>query len=239
MATTLLQLRTAARRRADQEGSTFVSDEELTRYVNESLRALYLHLASFYGDDYVAVDEGITLEAGEYEIFYLNPGGGNWLTYGLHKLLRLSWRYNDIYYPIRRLNSAEAVLRNSNTQVSWTSGVDICYRASADRIQLFPTPSALMIVNVRYIPRLADLSADGDNMNATLERWSEYVIVDAAIKLMEKEESDASALMAERERQLGMIKASAPDIDAFSPPCVTDARSNEDYSTWDDWRWSR
>ncbi len=239
MATTLLQLRTAARRRADQEGSTFVSDEELTRYVNESHRALWHHVASFYGDDYVAFDSEVIIPAGQSELLYIDGGFGQvYLSSALHKLLRLSWLYSSKLYPLRRLNNADAIT-DYGVSKTWGTDADVQYRAGATSIKFFPTPAADVTVVVRYVPRLTDLSGDTTPMNATLERWSEYVIVDAAIKLMEKEESDASALMAERERQLGMLKASAPNLDAFAPPCVVDARANEDDSAWRDWRWSR
>jgi hypothetical protein len=60
--------------------------------------------------------------------------------------------------------------------------------------------------------------------------WLDFVVVDAAIRALEKEESDPSALMAERARIEKRIEAMAENRDAGSPPTVADV-----YRTGGDW----
>jgi hypothetical protein len=52
--------------------------------------------------------------------------------------------------------------------------------------------------------------------------WTEYIIVDAAIKAMQKEESDVSALMAQKQMLTQRINAMAESRDAGSPAKVSD-----------------
>jgi hypothetical protein len=59
---TLLELRTRTRERADQVNSTFISDAELTGYVNQSAYELYDLLVSKYGDNYWASSSNITTD---------------------------------------------------------------------------------------------------------------------------------------------------------------------------------
>lgn len=49
---TLAELRTECRQRTEQEGSKFVSDAELTRYLNQSIAKLYGKLVRARGDQY-------------------------------------------------------------------------------------------------------------------------------------------------------------------------------------------
>lgn len=53
--------------------------------------------------------------------------------------------------------------------------------------------------------------------------WLEYVIVDAAIKALVKEESDPSALMAQEQALLKRLEAMASNRDAGEPSTVADA----------------
>jgi hypothetical protein len=52
--------------------------------------------------------------------------------------------------------------------------------------------------------------------------WEEYVILDAAIKALLKEESDANALMSQKAAMLRRIEESAPNRDAAEAPTVSD-----------------
>ena len=54
--------------------------------------------------------------------------------------------------------------------------------------------------------------------------WEEYITIDAAIKAMQKEESDCSILGAQKAAIIRRIEAEAENRDAGSPPVVADVR---------------
>lgn len=74
-----------------------------------------------------------------------------------------------------------------------------------------------------YTPAPTLLSSDGDTVDARVAQWEDYIVVRAAIKAKDKEESDVSVLMAELEMFKQRIRAVAPR-DAGHPPRVVDTR---------------
>ena len=64
--------------------------------------------------------------------------------------------------------------------------------------------------------------------------WEEYVIIDAAIKMLVKEESDTSALNAAKQAMLIRIKAAAAGRDAGEPPKISRSRNSGMRSNWND-----
>jgi len=65
------------------------------------------------------------------------------------------------------------------------------------------------------------VQVDGDDFNG----WSEYVIIDAAIKCLVKEESDVQVLIMEKQQVLARIEAMASNRDAGDPERVTDVHA--------------
>jgi hypothetical protein len=87
------------------------------------------------------------------------------------------------------------------------------YRLVGNTIMFIPTPSAGQIIGLWYFPRLTQLLADTDVMDG-ISGWTEYVIVDAAIKALRKEESDTQELMMEKNMLIKRINDSAQNRDA-------------------------
>ena len=74
------------------------------------------------------------------------------------------------------------------------------------------TPITTGTFEMWYIPQFTKLSSDGDTVHLSVPiRWENFVALHAAIQLLNREESDPSALMRERdaERQR-MIKLAGP-----------------------------
>lgn len=59
---TLLELRTAARERADQVNSAFISDSELNRYINTAAKELYDILITAFDNDYSVQKKSLTID---------------------------------------------------------------------------------------------------------------------------------------------------------------------------------
>ena len=93
------------------------------------------------------------------------------------------------------------------------------------KIKIIPADQAPGTYQAWYIPDIVAMTSDSDQLNEELERWKEYIIADAAIKCLLKEESDASGLMAEKEEMTRRVKNMAQNRDAGSPERVSDVTS--------------
>lgn len=73
-----------------------------------------------------------------------------------------------------------------------------------------------------------------DNLIDGVNGWEEYIIVDAALKAIEKEESDPSALMSDKGSLIQRIEAAAENRDAGMSATVSDVLD----TTGADWGWA-
>lgn len=78
-----------------------------------------------------------------------------------------------------------------------------------------------------YIPTRS-LLANGADTLAGVNGWEEYVVVDAAIRCLLKEESDASSLMAMKQGQMARIEQAAAVRDAGGPSRIVDVEGLPD-----------
>lgn len=220
MLVTLAQLRTRARQRADQENSEFISDSELNGYINASIAELHDLLVSAYGEDYfLATPQAISTVAGTADYS---------LSSDFYKLKGVDCRLNNNeWFSLRPFNFNE---RNRNQDVTWglIGGPDIRYRIMGSKIKFSPTPNGVFSVQIWYVPTATTLSLDSDTLN-DINGFSEYVIVDAAIKMLLKEESDVSVLLAQKEQLKRRLEIMAENRDAGQPESVSDvyAENNE------------
>ena len=99
------------------------------------------------------------------------------------------------------------------------------YRLMGNNIHFIPTPTAGQVVRLWYTPRLPALLADSDTTTTSISGWFEYVITDAAIKALQKEESDISVLMAQKMALRSRIEESAMNRDSGKPDTITDTNS--------------
>ncbi len=98
------------------------------------------------------------------------------------------------------------------------------YRLSGSNILFQPTPAAGIVMQLWYIPRLPNLVYPTDILDG-VSGWTEYVIVDMAIKGLIKEESDISALALDKADLSKRINATAEGRDAGMNQCVSDTQS--------------
>ncbi len=220
MGVTLLQLRTRARQRADMENSNFIEDSELNSYVNASLAELYDLLVSAYGEDYFIADPlNFSTVSGTAE--YALPAD-------FYKLRGLDCNINgNDWFSIRAFNFNE---RNRNQDTTWglIGGPNIRYRIMGENLKITPMPNGVYNLRMWYIPLAPTLAADSDSFN-DINNFSEYVVVDAAIKMLQKEESDVSILMNQKMALKRRLEEMAANRDAGQPMSVSDiyAENNE------------
>lgn len=211
-------LRMYSKLRADMANSNFLTNAEWNYNINNSYFELYDLLVTVYEDYFLAAPYIFqTTSASQYTLpddFYklvgldagLSQNNNAWIS--LPKFDFIS--RNQFIYP--QLNST--LLGVGNFQ----------YRLMGNTLYFIPTPTAGQYIRTWYIPKLTQLLQDTDIATGT-SGWLEYVIVDAAIKAMQKEESDVTVLMAQKEMLIKRIEESAMNRDVGLPDRISDSRS--------------
>lgn len=216
--TTLLQLKTQARQRSDMEGSDFVSDSELTSYINSSIAELHDLLVGTYGPDYFVEKYQFSTVAGTED--YALPSNFYKLK-GVDALLS-----GTQYYSLRPFNFNE---RNRHQDINWSllAGPSIRYRLVGNNLKFNPAPDAGYSMRLWFIPTPTPLVLDADIYN-DVNSYAEYVIVDAAIKMLQKEESDVSVLASQKMDLRKRIENMAANRDADQPESISDIYADND-----------
>lgn len=223
---TLLELRTLVRQEADQVNSQFITDSELNSYINASYGELYDVLVSRFEDYFIYMDPStglpptFTLSGSTY----MYPVPAN-----MYKLRGLDYQNNGVsdWIELTKFNFAE---RNSRSRASnrIMLGVDRkSYRILGANIVVLPEGNASGTYRIFYIPRFTPLVLDADQMSDVLD-FEEYVIVDAAMKCLAKEESDVSIMLNRKAALLKRVEAMASNRDSGQPERVADVSLNVD-----------
>jgi len=210
---TLSSMRSQTRQRADMVNSTFCTDSEINQYLNNSLAELYDILIEKFENDYFLSSSSITIVAdtNNYSLpadFYKVVGVD--IVISANQTITLT-RYN---FSDRNLN-------NRNLYVYNRDAYTLRYRIQGSKIYFSPTPSSAYTGTLWYIPAFTDISTDAGTFDG-VSGWEEYAIVDAAIKCLQKEESDVSALMSQKDKLLRRIESAAENRDAGNPATITD-----------------
>jgi hypothetical protein len=232
----LAELSLRCKQRADRENSDFVGAAELTSYINQSQYELYDLLITVYEDYYKAPAAIFYSAGGNQQIYpmpngvltFIDSSGNSFVPAPCYKMLGLDlglnagnngWvtvdKYNFIdrnrfFYP----NSASTIYGVFNTQYRWMG----------ENLELIPVPSANQPFRIQYIPKLKALLLPQDTTTTSISGWLEYVITDVAIKILQKEESDVSALAAQKIALKQRIEQSAPNRDTGRPDTISDVR---------------
>lgn len=230
----LSALRTRARRRADQESTLFVSDAEANQYISASYAELYDILVKS-GLSYFETDA--TVNATGASVYALPAD--HYATLAVHYQVQAS---PARYVPL-------ALLQPAYRHAAEYSGASraYVYRVVGTNLELLPAPATGGVYRHTYVPAPADLTADGNSVDG-VSGWEEFIVVDAAIKMRTKEESDTAALERDRARLLERIAEAAENRNMGQPHKVIDARDAYDafmgeygwwYQPWarggDDW----
>jgi hypothetical protein len=235
---TLGQLRLLAQQKADRVNSNFVLPAEWNVYINQSYFELYDLLVQKYGNEYfVAPETRFTLTGTNT---YALPNGlttfqdlnnNNIIAPPFYKLLGLDLAVNAANNAWLTLNKYMFIRRNTYVYPQITTQLlgiaSLQYRIIGNNIVFIPTPQANQIARIWYIPRLTTLLKDTDIADG-VSGWLEYVAVDAAIKALQKEESDVTVLMAQKMALIDRIEAAAENRDAGIPEKISDTRMATD-----------
>jgi len=206
---TLEELKDQVRERADMVNSQFVTDAELVAYINSSLANLHDMLIGAYNEEYFMEEYQFT-STGVIE--YALPDD-------FYKLRGVDAQTGGRWISVKRFNFNK---RNDESFVAELSGFsNMQYRIVGSNIRFNFSPSSGTVLRMFYHPKAAKLVADSDEYDDQ-NQYAEFVVIDAAIKCLNKEESDVSVLMAHRADQIARIVAMAQNRDANEPESVSD-----------------
>lgn len=200
---TLLDLRTQVRDRADIKHSTFCTDTEINTYINSAYAELYDMLVKATEDYYV--QSASLVYNGAVDLMPL-PND-------FYKLNGVDYFLNGILQPMDKF-----VFEDRNKYVYNTNVVR--YRIIKNDLVLKPMPSA-QTVTIWYTPAITLMALDADTVDG-VNGWEDWIVLDASIKCMMKEESDVSMLLAEKQGLEKRIKEMSRNRDQGKPDRVTD-----------------
>lgn len=235
-------LRYMSKLKADKLKSQFGTDDEWNWNINQSAKKLYDLLITKYGEHYflappvqiptsqfnpspsslayVPLPDGIlyTNILGQVApaLFKLagvdvsvNAGNGQWFT-----LPRFNWIDRNRYSTLQLSGTVQSIY-------------GLAYCEFGNNLYLIPTPQSAQFIQLWYIPIVTDMVLDTDMMPYSISGWSEVVIVDAAIKILVKEESfeQAQALASERAGLIDRIQETAANRDVGQPNTVSNTRA--------------
>jgi hypothetical protein len=212
---TLLTLRTKARERADMIGSQFVTDSELNGYIANSYKHLYDLLVDAV-EDYNLLSASFTISTGN--TFNLPA-----TFYKLRGLDDLTDSSNP--RTVRKFMFAERNDYLAVDRMSWAPEFsDVMYRIEGNTVAILPPERAKKTFSLWYVPTPTIPVADGDTVDV-INGFDEFIIVDAAIKCLIKEESDTRALERIKSEQLSRIETMKKNRDQNLPEKVSRVRT--------------
>jgi hypothetical protein len=204
---TLAQLIERIRQRTDTVGSEFVTDAEITQLINTAYKELYALLVR---KSLQRAESVQTIVADGSAFYPLNSDFVGLL--GVYRVL------GDERLPLKRHSDR---FRPGSRQ-----GDAVSYRLVNSTVELYPQPTSGEYELV-YVPLPGELTDPTDELDGVLG-WEEFVILDAAICVLEKEESDTTKLERKRGRILQRIEDEAQLADLHSVVRIEDTR---DYDT--------
>lgn len=98
----------------------------------------------------------------------------------------------------------------------WADSSNIVYSIEGPIIRLFPEPQFSYPVRVWYVPYCTVMDKDTDYFDG-INGWEHYVVLDTAISMLAKEESDTRPLMAERAEIESLIDELSSSRDEGAP----------------------
>ncbi len=223
---------------ADKLNSFYLTTDEWNFNINQSATELYDILITKFGDDYFFAPYLLIPLNGS--ISYSIPDGSNYPINGinspaLYKLNGIDANIsgagngpNAAWVPLARTNWI-----NRDDYSTWPgqSGVlnnvyQMSYRPMGNQIFFFPQ-NINMLVRVWYVPMLSQMLLDTDMLSFSISGWSQYVIVDAAMKAMSKEKSGEKWLLLnnQKDKLMERIEATAANRDVGQNNAVSNTRA--------------
>lgn len=226
---TLAELRTRARQRADAVGNNFFTDAEINDYVNVGLGELHDLLVSKFEDYYVSsVSFSLVADQSTYSFSSISLSG-------FYKLLGVDAVQGSDTVRVKRFSFPDRNLYQSDSAIYSDKGyANYQYAIRGESVEFIPTPGSTDTIKLWYVPSYTKLSSDGATTSNSVElNWEEYAVLVAAIKMRQKEETSTGALERDLERITARIEEASRNRDVAEPFGITDEDTGTTYhSRW-------
>jgi hypothetical protein len=192
---TLTALIASVRSRVDRTGSSFVSDAEITGWLNEGLAELW-DIVTSTDQDYVIEQDDVAIVAGtsSYDLSTFDPeilrvrGVTLQISGANYTLAPCSIRERD------HDQAAFVVPSGCVCELGSPHGSPYRYRLSGDSLVITPEPRESSTATVFYTPKPTALVTGPSTTDASLQdHWLKYAIYSACVEVRDKEEEDSSS----------------------------------------------
>tara|TARA_R100000152_G_C6781867_1_gene217416 strand:- start:5846 stop:6523 length:678 start_codon:yes stop_codon:yes gene_type:complete len=214
---TASDLITRVRRRADQENSEFVTDTELTDYLNRGLSELW--------DIMVTSFQHYSVSTQEYTI----PSGSALSLPGtFYKLIGVDFTASGTSHATRVLPFEFQHRNTYQSPLLVASGLNsIMYQLVGDELKIIPDDDPPAgTVKIWYVPTAPQLGSDVSGIPVGYE---DYAVTFAVIQTKAKEESDIAFEVSNLERLKLRIEQSARRRDAGEAKSIVDVNNGTDF----------
>ena len=236
---TFSQLGTRVRERCDMENNNFITDSELVNYINASAAELHDILIQAYGDDYYIKTKEFNTTSG----VSLYPISDSTSSYDLaigdfYKVRGVDAKLNGSeYFTLEPFNFNERNLYANFGSWSMLGVTNVRYRLVGDNVMFTPEPDGVKAVKIWYIPTADKFTYDSGTSTASgtisvIHGYEEFIVLDAAIKCLQKEESDVTTLVGQKFAMNRRIEEAANNRDAGSPLSVSDVYNENNRYWW-------
>jgi hypothetical protein len=228
---TLATLRDDSKLYANQRSSTFLSDAEWDRFINQAGTTLWDLLVSARGHEYyeqnvpLNTSPGSAIVALPQDFYQLITVIANWGSQQLEELDSLD-HLGD-----------QTTFRNWGQWGQYSPKVwRVRGAPSGHVLEFFPTPSAVTPLEVRYIPTWTDLESDSSTYDG-INGFERLIALRAAIDALTLQNLPAAGQQQLYDREYDRIETMARDRAAANPPTIRDVRFGEGRGRWDRLPW--
>jgi len=202
--TTALEQR--VRERADMVGSLFVSSTEIASYMEASWQELYT-ACSVQSEDLFVKQYALTITGGT--AVYPLSGAAD-----IKKLRGVRIKGDVFLSPLslREVQNLDRTGRTGKPRFYWMYG-DTTNNNGLMALEILPPPDNSYSLLVFYQPAIQLADVSGLSVLPMLAGFDEFIVVSAAMKCKNKEESDCSLLMTEKQSLLAGIIANLTPVD--------------------------
>ncbi len=214
----LQQIRERVRQRADIQGETArYPDAELNGYINGSYKELWGLLVR----SSLVRDEASQTIVADGSATYALPVDH----YSTIAVFRV---YGTEMVKLERDDQSERPHGAPGARTGTADKYRTARVAGAKTMELSPRPSNGSYIH-SYIPAPADLTLETDSVESVLA-WDEYIVIDAAIKCLRKEDSSTTALKQDKAEIFVRIKEESEDQEEGKLGCIKDVSGDSDWT---------
>jgi hypothetical protein len=196
-----------------EEDDAFITTSEANDYINESVSELYDILSDGASAQIFAINAPVLTQTGTNA--YLLPSD-------FYKLVSVSINVGGIYFPglpgDERLYAELA--SDPPEQEEFRYYIRTNLSTGASHLFIFPEIDETKLAVV-YIPSPPVLTLDTDALHLPT-RWHEYIALSSAVKMLQKQESDTTALEFQKKLTEDRIKDHIREIDSGIPQQIRD-----------------